>query len=249
MSRSGGRLAWRGRAERLVLAALLLVLKAGSVRAEEPMDPSCAPPVGGAPAGKKLSKKEKKQLAQSVEQARIAYEAHKFEDAAKALRAVYLLDPQEPVLYNLAQACRESGRLVQSLTLYELVQGQTKDEATRTDAARHVQELRAKLAQREDARAAQLAAGQDFAGAAVAWESAYTFRPDPLYLFRRAQVQAKAGQTASALALYQRFLETAPQSDKAAEARDRIAELRATEKDERATKLAEEGKHQEAAAA
>ncbi|MFO0574101.1 MAG: tetratricopeptide repeat protein [Polyangia bacterium] len=220
-----------------------------AVAAEPPPPELCTPPTVTVQPGKKLSKKEKKQLAQSLEKARVAYEARRFDEAAQALRQVYALDPQDDVLYNLAQACREAGRLAQALPIYEMLQSQTQDTGTRADALRNVAELRSQLADREDQKANQLLGSQDFVGAATAWEAAYLFRPEPLYLFRRAQALQKAGQGASALAMYQRFLEAVPQSPKAAEAKERVAELQAAQRDEQATKLSDEGKHAEAAAA
>jgi tetratricopeptide (TPR) repeat protein len=250
----GGAAAVRRRAASLArlgaLGAFLVLGALGDGAATEAPPPElCTPPTVTVQPGKKLSKKEKKQLAQNLDKARVAYEARRFDEAAEALRAVYSLDPQEDVLYNLAQACREAGRLALALPIYEMVQSQTKDTGTRADALRHVAELRTQLADKEDAKASQLWGSQDFVGAATAWEAAYLFRPEPLYLFRRAQALQKAGQAASALAMYQRFLEAAPSSDKAPEAKERVAELRAAERDEQATRLSDEGKHAEAAAA
>jgi tetratricopeptide (TPR) repeat protein len=255
----GRRRRWRsGRwgASRLAgLLGLLGVLIAGpasAAKAEAKVldEQLCAPLPPSSPGDKpkKLSKKQKKELEQNLEKARAAYDAHKFDEAAVALRAVYVLEPSQDILFNLAQACREAGRLALALPLYEQVQAQTQDQAARTDAQRYIAELRGKLAEQEAGRAAQLASSQDHAGAAAAWQAAHGFRPDAVYLLRRAQALQKAGQTAGALDQYQRFLDAGPPAEQAAEARSAIAGLRAAEEDERATKLSEAGKYKEAAA-
>lgn len=238
----------------LTLIAFLFALRAAhaadapTAKASAPSE-LCAPMPAVEKRSQPLGKKEKKQHAKYMQDALAAYEGRRFAEAAIALRAAYLLDPQVDVLYSLAQACREAGQLAQSLPLYEQAGTQTSDAETRADAQRHITGLRTELAKQEDARAAKLEAERDFTAAAATWEAAYLFRPEPLYLFRRAQALRQGGQLPSALAMYQRFLDAAPHSEQANEAKTRIIELRGAEQAERAAKLDADGKFAEAAAA
>jgi tetratricopeptide (TPR) repeat protein len=68
----------------------------------------------------------------------------------------------------------------------------------------------------------------EFLEAADAFERAHALDPQPDYLFARAQALRLAGRCDDAIAVYLRFLETAPPEDEVIEAKLRMAECQQT---------------------
>lgn len=235
----------------IVLAAsavLLLGSSQGAARADSASGDSvkalCAIP---AQLDEKVgSPKNRKRSAAQLDIAAAAYQKRSFAEAIPALHEAYRLDPQIEILFNLAQACRELGLLEEALLLYSRTLSESKDDTTRADCERHIETLHNKLAGQEDERAAKFLRDKEYALAVSAWESAYKQNPNANYLFQIAQAQRLGGQIDNAIASYQRFLDKAPESAFAPEARERLAGLLAGKEDARAHNLFDQKQYTQA---
>lgn len=215
-----------------LVATLLLLMPAAAHAAQEESRSSatlCAVPqrLPAAPTN------EKKSLALLTSAAR-AYERGQFDVALRALQGAYQQNPLPLTLYNMAQACREAGRLRESLPLFERVLGSNPSPTLRQDAERFAQEVRKKLAAPDAARAAAHFGDQKYDDAIGAWQAAYAIDPQPSYLFQMAQSQRLAGRLAQALPLYQRFVTEAPRHERRVEADGHLHRIQAQDEAERA---------------
>ncbi|HNN91623.1 MAG TPA: tetratricopeptide repeat protein [Pseudomonadota bacterium] len=178
-----------------------------------------------------------------------AYASYDFVGALRELRSAYELDPQNDVLYNIAQACREGGVDVEALKLYEFLIRQNPEPALKTDSERHIGTLRPKIAKSLDERALDQLKNERFEQAATLWDQAHKLDGQPLYLFRQANALRLAGQGPEALLVYERFVATGPNEDMLKEARGHMARLRAKSSVERAKNHTRAEEHTQAMAA
>ena len=231
---------------RVFAALCLLLFLPPPAAAEEPAaNPEALCVVKPAGAQKPVTAKIRKQIAGHLDAAGSAYQSRQFSVAITELQAVYELDPQTEVLFNLAQTCREAGRDLEALALYEKTLGETKDDSTKADCERHIEGIHNKLAAREDERAGKLLLDKEYSLAIKAWEQAYQHNKSPAFLFQIAQAQRLGKQIDNAIASYQKFLETAPENAFAPETKEHLLRLRADKDDARALKLFEEKNYAE----
>jgi tetratricopeptide (TPR) repeat protein len=194
-------------------------------------------------------KAAKKKARAHVAAAGKAYASYDFVQALRELRSAYELDPQNDVLYNIAQACREGGVDVEALKLYEFLVRQNPEPALKTDSERHIGTLRPKIAKGLDEKALDEMKSERFEQAAALWDRAHKLDGQPLYLFRQANALRLAGQGAEALLVYERFVATGPNEDMLKEARGHMARLRAKSSVERAKNHTKAEEHTQAMAA
>ena len=194
-------------------------------------------------------KAAKKKARGHVAAAGKAYASYDFVGALRELRSAYELDPQNDVLYNIAQACREGGVDAEALKLYEFLIRQNPEPALKTDSERHISSLRPKIAKTLDERALDQLKNERFEQAATLWDQAHKLDGQPLYLFRQANALRLAGQGPEALLVYERFVATGPNEDMLKEARGHMARLRAKSSVERAKNHARAEEHTQAMAA
>lgn len=166
--------------------------------------------------------------------AKKAYESYQFVDAVRELRSAYEIDPQNDVLFNIAQTCREGGADAEALKLYEFIVRQNPDPALKTDSERHIGTLRAKLAKALDEKALDEMKGEHYDVAARLWDQAHKLDPRPLFLFRQGNALRLAGDSSEALVVFERFVATSPSEDMMKEARSHMSRLRSKQSVERA---------------
>lgn len=194
-------------------------------------------------------KAAKKKARAHLTAAKKAYDSYEFVQALRELRSSYELDPQNDVLYNIAQACREGGVDVEALKLYEFLVRQNPDPALKTDVERHISTLKPKIAKSLDEKALEQLKNERFEQAAMLWDQAHKLDGMPLYLFRQANALRLSGQGPEALLCYERFVATGPNEDMLKEARTHMARLRAKGSVERAKKHTRAEEHTQAMAA
>jgi tetratricopeptide (TPR) repeat protein len=194
-------------------------------------------------------KATKKKARGHLAAAKKAYDSYEFVQALRELRSSYELDPQNDVLYNIAQACREGGVDVEALKLYEFLVRQNPDPALKTDVERHISTLKPKIAKSLDEKALEQMKNERFEQAAALWDQAHKLDGLPLYLFRQANALRLAGQGPEALLCYERFVATGPNEDMLKEARTHMARLRAKSSVERAKNHTRAEEHTQAMAA
>lgn len=171
-------------------------------------------------------KAAKKKARAHLASARKAYESYQFIEALRELRSAYEIDPQNDVLFNIAQTCREGGADAEALKLYEFIARQNPDPALKTDSERHIGTLRSKLAKGLDEKALDQLKGEHYDVAAKLWDQAHKLDAQPLYLFRQANALRLAGDSDESLVVYERFVATNPSEDMMKEARGHMARLR-----------------------
>ena len=171
-------------------------------------------------------KAAKKKARAHLASARKAYESYQFIEALRELRSAYEIDPQNDVLFNIAQTCREGGADAEALKLYEFIVRQNPDPALKTDSERHIGTLRSKLAKGLDEKALDQLKSEHYDVAAKLWDQAHKLDAQPLYLFRQANALRLAGDSDESLVVYERFVATNPSEDMMKEARGHMARLR-----------------------
>ncbi len=171
-------------------------------------------------------KAAKKKARAHLASARKAYESYQFIEALRELRSAYEIDPQNDVLFNIAQTCREGGADAEALKLYEFIARQNPDPALKTDSERHIGTLRSKLAKGLDEKALDQLKGEHYDAAAKLWDQAHKLDAQSLYLFRQGNALRLAGDSDEALVVYERFIATNPSEDMMKEARGHMARLR-----------------------
>lgn len=179
-------------------------------------------------------KAAKKKARVHLAAARKAYEGYQFVDALRELRSAYEIDPQNDVLFNIAQTCREGGADAEALKLYEFIVRQNPDPALKADSERHIGTLRGKLAKALDEKALDQMKGEHYDVAAKLWDQAHKLDPQPLFLFRQGNALRLSGDSGEALVVFERFVATNPSEDMMKEARSHMARLRSKQSVERA---------------
>ena len=171
-------------------------------------------------------KAAKKKARAHLASARKAYESYQFIEALRELRSAYEIDPQNDVLFNIAQTCREGGADAEALKLYEFIVRQNPDPALKADSERHIGTLRGKLAKALDEKALDQMKGEHYDVAAKLWDQAHKLDPQPLFLFRQGNALRLSGDSGEALVVFERFVATNPSEDMMKEARGHMARLR-----------------------
>lgn len=179
-------------------------------------------------------KAAKKKARVHLAAAKKAYEGYQFVDAVRELRSAYEIDPQNDVLFNIAQTCREGGADAEALKLYEFIVRQNPDPALKADSERHIGTLRGKLAKALDEKALDQMKGEHYDVAAKLWDQAHKLDPQPLFLFRQGNALRLSGDSGEALVVFERFVATNPSEDMMKEARSHMARLRSKQSVERA---------------
>jgi tetratricopeptide (TPR) repeat protein len=179
-------------------------------------------------------KAAKKKARGHLAAAKKAYESYQFIDAVRELRSAYEIDPQNDVLFNIAQTCREGGADAEALKLYEFIVRQNPDPALKSDSERHIGTLRGKLAKGLDEKALDQMKGEQYSAAARLWDQAHKLDPQPLFLFRQGNALRLSGDSGEALVVFERFVATNPSEDMMKEARGHMARLRSKQSVERA---------------
>lgn len=179
-------------------------------------------------------KAAKKKARGHLAAAKKAYDGYQFVDALRELRSAYEIDPQNDVLFNIAQACREGGADAEALKLYEFIVRQNPDPALKTDSERHIGTLRTKLAKALDEQALEQLKAERYDAAGKLWDQAHKLDPQPLFLFRQGNALRLAGESSEALVVFERFVATSPSEDMMKEARGHMSRLRSKQSVERA---------------
>ncbi len=194
-----------------------------------------------------LDRKEQKLLRGLLEEAGTAYQSNDYVRALTALRSAYRYQSNGDVVYNVAQACREAGQDQSSLVLYEQSQRLDLDPSLKNDCKRHIEELKSKLAKDEDDSASRLLLTKAYDAAIAAWDRAFKYKEDAVYIYRQAEAYQQAGQADKALEAYERFVLTDPNQKYVAEAKKKIASMQAKKEDQRALQLMQTAEHLKAA--
>ena len=232
-------------------AALLVLVSVGLAVPSLAAEPQAASATPGAPAVPKLDpslcqietrpavegqqdKAAKKKARGHLAAAKKAYDGYQFVDALRELRSAYEIDPQNDVLFNIAQACREGGADAEALKLYEFIVRQNPDPALKTDSERHIGTLRTKLAKALDEQALDQLKAERYDAAGKLWDQAHKLDPQPLFLFRQGNALRLAGESSEALVVFERFVATSPSEDMMKEARGHMSRLRSKQSVERA---------------
>lgn len=237
-----------------VFVSFLFALTAGGVRsiraqnaapaAATALDPSlCELHDAATPSPEK---KTQKRARGHLDAAHDAYEKGDFVTTLTELQAAYALEPSVDILYNMAQSCRAAGLVVQSLSLYEAVLAHNPTPEQQEACNAKLRELRPKLAAAGDAQAVTDLAAKRYAEAIAGLQQALKLSAEPLYLFHLAEAQRLSGNTADAVASYQRLLTEAPSHAKAAEARQQLGLIKAQQADQEAKDHYDKGEYLQA---
>jgi len=194
-----------------------------------------------------LDRKEQKLLRGLLEEAGTAYQSNDYVRALTALRSAYRYQSNGDVVYNVAQACREAGQAQSSLALYEQSQRLDLEPSLKNDCKRHIEELKSKLAKDEDDSASRLLSTKEYDAAIAAWDRAFKYKEDAVYIYRQAEAYQQAGQPDKALEAYERFVLTDPNQKYVIDAKKKIASMQAKKEDQRALQLMQTAEHLKAA--
>jgi tetratricopeptide (TPR) repeat protein len=194
-----------------------------------------------------LDRKEQKLLRGLLEEAGTAYQSNDYVRALTALRSAYRYQSNGDVVYNVAQACREAGQDLSSLALYEQSQRLDLEPSLKNDCKRHIEELKSKLAKDEDDSASRLLSTKEYDAAIAAWDRAFKYKEDAVYIYRQAEAYQQADQPDKALEAYERFVLTDPNQKYVTEAKKKIASMQAKKEDQRALQLMQTAEHLKAA--
>lgn len=194
-----------------------------------------------------LDRKEQKLLRGLLEEAGTAYQSNDYVRALTALRSAYRYQSNGDVVYNVAQACREAGQAQSSLALYEQSQRLDLEPSLKNDCKRHIEELKSKLAKDEDDSASRLLSTKEYDAAIAAWDRAFKYKEDAIYIYRQAEAYQQAGQPDKALEAYERFVLTDPNQKYVIDAKKKIASMQAKKEDLRALQLMQTAEHLKAA--
>lgn len=194
-----------------------------------------------------LDRKEQKLLRGLLEEAGTAYQKSDYVRALTALRSAYKYQANGDVVYNVAQACREAGQDKSSLALYEQSLRLDLEPSLKNDCKRHIEELKVKIAKDEDDAASRLLSTKEYDAAIAAWDRAFKYKEDAVYIYRQAETYQQAGQPDKALEAYERFVLTDPNQKYVIDAKKKIASMQAKKEDQRALQLMQTAEHLKAA--
>lgn len=168
------------------------------------------------------------------EQGRRLLEEKKYSEAIAAWEGAFALLPWPVLLFRIAQAERLRGEPEAARRTYERFLRLDPESEFKAEATAHLAHLRGEAL---DAEAQRNVKEQRYGQAIAAWDGAYRVDALPLYLYRRAEVEQKAGLWREALASYERFLAADPQTPLRAEVEQSGKQLRARLLDEEANHL------------
>ncbi|MSP92827.1 MAG: hypothetical protein EXR79_13655 [Myxococcales bacterium] len=143
------------------------------------------------------------------------FDAGSFERAGEIFLEIWHQDPStQPAIYNAARAYQLGGRLERANDLYlELLVAPDMDPALKTKAQAQLDAIKGKRGERKADEADRAEKAGQYAAAAGLWGEAVVLAPTKVqWLLRQARALHLAGQAASALALYDRYLAGTPDS-------------------------------------
>lgn len=183
-------------------------------------------------------------------QAKVAYDANNYTEAARALRMALEAVPQVETLFNLAQACREGGAEQEALALYEHVLRAEPEDNIANEAKQHTATLRVNVAKSLDQQGAHKLVDRQFDAALESFQEAAQLDPRPLYFFHVAEAQRLRGKREDATRAYERYLNMngAASDEHQQEAVAHLSRLRADEEVRRAEEHTRANEHAQAMA-
>lgn len=184
-------------------------------------------------------------------QAKVAYDASNYAEAARALRTALDAVPQVETLFNLAQACREGGAEKEALALYEHVLRAEPEDNIANEAKQHSAALRVSVARSLDQEGAHKLVDRQLDAALEAFREAAQLDVRPLYVFHVAEAQRLRGKREEAARAYERYLNMngAANDEHQQEAVAHLSRLRADDEVRRAEEHTRASEHAQAMAA
>ncbi len=185
---------------------------------------ACGLAVAGAPG---VSQADDRQRAdEHHEQASAFFRVEAYEDAIEEWKASYDLYPNPNRLFNIGRAYEELGDKDEAVRYYreyveEDPRGQAVSEANARAVSleRQLESQRAEQERRESlSEARSLMSERDYQAAIAAYKRAFEISGDPAIVYEIAQARRLDGDRRAAIAEYDRYLEIAPDGDRAADA-------------------------------
>lgn len=180
------------------------------------------------------------------EQARRQLDNRQLAAAIATWGSAYSLSPRSIFLFRIAQAQRQQGDLAAALQSYERFVTADPSAELSTEAKEQMVRLRA---QQLDIDAQRRVAEGRYGQAIASWDAAFKLDAAAIFLYRRAEAEARAGLIREALSSYEHFLAADPTNVLHAEAQRARAQLRARLREDEAQRLYAERRYAEAIAA